>query len=426
MLAEIITIGDEILIGQVTDTNSAWLGQELGKLGISVVHRTALGDNKTHLLKALQEASTRAQVVIMTGGLGPTKDDVTKHTLAEFFHSELVVNERVLEWVTQIFTMRHLPMLESNRQQAMVPAACDVLFNRSGTAPGMWFNGDQTVYVSLPGVPFEMKTIFTEEVVPKLKARFELPAIFHHTIQTVGIGESFLAKKIESWEDALPQHIRLAYLPTVGAVRLRLSAYGTNEQALMKEVQEQTQKLKEIAGLYIYAEGELSLQETVGMQLKEKSLTLSTAESCTGGYLAHLITSVPGSSAYYQGSVLAYANVVKMQELGVSESTLLQDGAVSQATVIQMAEGVRKKLKTDYALATSGIAGPDGGTPEKPVGTVWIAIAGPEGTQARVYNMGDNRERTIHRSALTALDMLRRTLNNLPLQEPRGDNAQKS
>jgi nicotinamide-nucleotide amidase len=426
MLAEIITIGDEILIGQITDTNSAWLGQELSRLGIRVIHRASVSDNKSQILRALHDAAERAQLVIITGGLGPTKDDVTKHTLAEFFGCDLVLNERVLQWVTDIFTMRKLPMLESNRQQAMVPANCDVLFNRSGTAPGMWFNQSETVFVSLPGVPFEMKTIFTEEVIPKIKEQFKLPAIFHHTIQTVGIGESFLARKIEAWENSLPPHIQLAYLPAVGAVRLRLSAYGDNEANLRNEVLNYTARLKDVAGEYIYAEGEISLPQAIGQLLREKQLSLSTAESCTGGYLAHLITSVPGSSAYYQGSVLAYANSVKVNELGVNEHILEEHGAVSEAVVIQMAESVRKKLATDYALATSGIAGPDGGTAQKPVGTVWIAVAGPEGSTARMFNMGDNRERTIQRTALSALDMLRRSINNLPQEEARGDNAQKS
>lgn len=415
MLAEIITIGDEILIGQIIDTNSSWLGQELSKLGIRVIHRTSVSDNKEHILQALKEAATRASLVIITGGLGPTKDDVTKHTLAEFFNSTLIVNEKVLEWLKQIFTMRKLPMLESNLEQALVPACCDVLFNRSGTAPGMWFSGEETVYVSLPGVPFEMKTIFSEEVFPRIKERFSLPAIYHHTIQTVGIGESFLAKKIEAWENSLPEHIKLAYLPTVGAVRLRLSAYGANETQLAEEVAALTASLKQLAGEYIYAEGEISLQETVGQLLKDTKTTVATAESCTGGYLAHLITSIPGSSAYFMGSVLAYANYVKTQELRVSDEILTTHGAVSEATVKQMAEGVRKKLNTDYALATSGIAGPDGGTPEKPVGTVWIAVASAQGTVAKQFNLGDNRERTIQRSALCALDMLRRTINNLPL-----------
>lgn len=415
MLAEIITIGDEILIGQITDTNSGWLGQQLSALGIRVIHRASVSDQKAHIQQALKDASLRANIVLITGGLGPTKDDVTKHTMAEYFNSPLVMNEEVLKWVTEIFTNRKLPMLDENKNQAMVPANCKVLFNRSGTAPGMWFDEGGVVYVSMPGVPFEMKTIFEEQVIPKLKARFDLPFIIHRTLQTVGIGESFLAKKIEAWENALPDYIKLAYLPAVGAVRLRLSAYGTNEKKLAQEIQEHIDALYQLAGEYIYAEGEVSLQEAIGKLLKEKKQTLATAESCTGGYLAHLITSIPGSSAYYMGSVLAYANYVKTQELGVEEKTLQTQGAVSEACVKQMAEGIRKKLKTDYAIATSGIAGPEGGTPEKPVGTVYIALAGPQGTLAKMYNMGDHRERTIQRTALTAMDLLRRTITGLPV-----------
>jgi nicotinamide-nucleotide amidase len=415
MLAEIITIGDEILIGQITDTNSGWLGQQLSQLGIRVIHRASVSDQKDHIQKALLDAAQRASLVILTGGLGPTKDDVTKHTLAEYFNSNLIENKEVLQWVTEIFTKRQLPMLEENRKQALVPANCEVLFNRSGTAPGMWFDEAGVVYVSMPGVPFEMKTIFHEQVIPKLKARFVLPVIIHRTLQTIGIGESFLAKKMEAWEDALPDYIKLAYLPAVGAVRLRLSAYGTNEKQSAGEIQEHIDALYQLVGEYIYAEGEVSLPEAIGKLLTQNKQTLATAESCTGGYLAHLITSVPGSSAYYQGSVLAYANFVKTQELGVAKKTIETHGAVSEACVKQMAEGIRKKLKTDYALATSGIAGPDGGTTEKPVGTVWIALATPSETITKIYHMGDNRERTIQRTTLTALDLLRRIILKLPV-----------
>lgn len=416
MHAEIITIGDEILIGQITDTNSAWLGQQLSTLGIRVIHRASVSDQKDHIKKALKDAAQRASIVIITGGLGPTKDDVTKHTLAEYFNSHLIENATVLQWVTEIFTKRQLPMLEENLKQALVPANCEVLFNRSGTAPGMWFDEGGVVYISMPGVPFEMKTIFEEQVIAKLRSRFKLPCIIHRTLQTIGIGESFLAKKIEDWENALPEYIKLAYLPAVGAVRLRLSAYGTNEPELAATLQQHIDALYPLAGEYIYAEGEMSLPEAIGKLLTENKQTLATAESCTGGYIAHLITSVAGSSAYYMGSVLAYANYVKTQELGVDETLLQTNGAVSETCVRQMAEGIRKKLKTDYALATSGIAGPGGGTPDKPVGTVWIALAGPQGTFSKVYHMGDNRERTIQRTALTALDLLRRSISKLPVK----------
>ncbi len=409
--AAIITIGDEILIGQIVDTNSAWLGQELGKAGIRVNHRSSVGDNKEHIIQALNEAKKYADIIITTGGLGPTRDDITKHTFCEYFDTSLVLNEQVLEWVTRIFSMRKLPMIESNKQQAMVPANCDVLFNKSGTAPGMWFENDGKIFISMPGVPFEMKNIFEQECMPRIRNKFVLPSIIHRTIQTSSIGESFLAKKIEAWENALPDHIFLAYLPSVGQVRLRLSGYGTNQSMLEKEMSAIIEDLYKIAGEFIFGEEDDSLQSVVGALLKEKGKTLSTAESCTGGYLAHLITSVPGSSSYYRGSIISYANDVKINELGVSEDILKTAGAVSEACVKQMAEGARKKLKTDYAIATSGVAGPDGGSPEKPVGTVWIAVSTPDQTIAAPYQMGDNRERTINRTALQGLDMLRKLIS---------------
>lgn len=408
--AAIITIGDEILIGQITDTNSAWLGQELGKAGIRVNYRCSVGDQKEHIIHALNEAKKYADIIITTGGLGPTRDDITKHTFCEYFNTSLVLNERVLEWVTRIFRMRKLPMIESNKQQAMVPANCEVLFNKTGTAPGMWFESEGKIFISMPGVPFEMKNIFEVECMPRIKSKMMLPAIIHRTIQTTSIGESFLAKKIEDWENALPDHISLAYLPSVGQVRLRLSGYGSDHTSLEKDMNKAVEDLYHLAGEYIFGEEDDTLQLVVGAMLKEKGKTLSTAESCTGGYLSHLITSIPGSSAYYRGSIISYANDVKTNELGVSEEILKTSGAVSEACVKQMAEGARKKLKTDYAIATSGIAGPDGGSAEKPVGTVWIAVSTPEQTIAQQFNMGDNRERTIHRTALQGLDILRKLL----------------
>lgn len=410
MKAEIITIGDEILIGQIIDTNSSWLGQELGKLGISVVHRASVSDRAEDITAALDEAKARAGIVLITGGLGPTKDDVTKHTLSRYFGASLVMNEAVLEWVSKIFRARKVPMIELNRNQAMVPDNCEVLFNRSGTAPGMWFDVDGTVFISMPGVPFEMKTIFEEEVIPKLRARFALPVIIHRTIQTCSIGESFLANKIEAWENALPASIRLAYLPAVGQVRLRLSGYGEDATTLQAEIDAQVAQLYELAGEYIFGEGEDTLQQVAGVLLKGKNSTLSTAESCTGGYIAHLLTSVPGSSAYYTGSVVCYDNKIKTQELGVEETVLKTQGAVSEACVRQMAEGIRARFGTGYAIATSGIAGPDGGTAEKPVGTVWIAVSSAQQTIAKQFSFGDHRERTIQRAALQSLDMLRRML----------------
>lgn len=410
MKAEIITIGDEILIGQIIDTNSSWLGQELGKMGISVVHRASVSDQRQHIINALNDATKRADVIIMTGGLGPTKDDVTKHTLAEYFGSELVLNEKVLEWVSSIFQMRKLPMIDSNKNQAMVPANCEVLFNRSGTAPGMWFNENGKIFISMPGVPFEMKVIFEEECIPRLQKHFELPVIIHRTIQTCSIGESFLAKKIEDLENNLPEYIKLAYLPNIGQVRLRFSGYHSDSEVLKAEMDSIISNLYDLIGEYIFGEEEDTLQKVVGILLKGKDKTVVTAESCTGGYLSHLLTSVPGSSAYYQGSIISYANDIKINELGVSPEILQTVGAVSEACVKQMAEGVRKKMNTDYAISTSGIAGPDGGSAEKPVGTVWIAVSSKTQTIAQQFNMGDNRERTIHRTALQGLDMLRKML----------------
>ena len=413
MQAEIITIGDEILIGQIIDTNSSWLGQELGKLGISVVHRTSVSDNKEAIVDALHAAKNRAKIIIITGGLGPTKDDVTKTTLASYFNTTLITNEEVKKWVTQIFTQRNLPIIDSNMQQALVPKNCEILFNRSGTAPGMWFDEDDTIYISMPGVPFEMKVIFEEECIPRLKQKFSLPNIVHRTILTCNIGESFLAQKIESLENKLPDHIKLAYLPSIGMVRLRFSGTHQNPTQLNAEMQLIINELYELVGNNIYGEENDTLEKVIGKQLKKENKTIATAESCTGGYIAHLITSVPGSSGYYKGSVISYANEVKINELGVLPETLKTVGAVSEDCVKQMAEGIRKKLNTDFAIATSGIAGPDGGTAQKPVGTVWIAISSIKRTIAKQFNFGDNRERTIQRSAIQALDILRKELLNI-------------
>lgn len=414
MKAEIITIGDEILIGQITDTNSSWLGQELGKAGIAVVHRTSVSDDAVAIQLALDAASERAELILLTGGLGPTKDDVTKKTLASYFDCSLVQNEAVLKWVTEIFKSRNLPMIESNIQQAMVPDCCEVLFNKNGTAPGMWFQRNGIVYVSMPGVPFEMKSMFTDEVLPRLKKQFSLPVILHRTILTCAIGESFLARKIAGWEDALPTHIKIAYLPSVGQVRIRLSGAGSDQNKLAGELQSQIDKLYQIAGRYIFGEEDDTLSQVIGRLLNERHQTLSTAESCTGGYIAHQITSVPGSSGYFMGSVVCYDNRIKTDLLGVEPEILETDGAVSEACVKQMAVQIRRIMKTDFAIATSGIAGPGGGTPEKPVGTVWIAIASEQKILTSLFKLGNNRERTIQHTAIQALDMLRRMILDIP------------
>ncbi|MES2690654.1 MAG: competence/damage-inducible protein A [Bacteroidota bacterium] len=410
MNAEIITIGDEILIGQIIDTNSSWLGSELSKVGIQVVHRTSVSDQKAAIVNALNDAKKRAGVIIMTGGLGPTKDDITKLTLSEYFNSPLIINNEVLEWVRGIFKKRNLPMVDSNNAQAMVPANCEVLFNRSGTAPGMWFDQDGKIFISMPGVPFEMKVIFEEQCIPRLLKKFDLPVITHRTILTSNIGESFLAQKIEDLENSLAPHIKLAYLPGIGQVRLRFSGTHTHYETLQRELEKIIATLYDQVGEYIYGEEDDSLEKNVGVLLHGNNATLSTAESCTGGYIAHLITSVPGSSSYYKGSIVSYANEIKINELGVDPDTLKTLGAVSEDCVKQMAEGIRKKYNTTYSIATSGIAGPDGGSDEKPVGTVWVAISSPKQTLAKKFSMGDHRERTIQRTAIQALDMLRKLM----------------
>lgn len=410
MKAEIISIGDELLLGQVIDTNSAWIGQELNKLGVHVHFKSTIGDSREILLKTLHESAERSDIIVMTGGLGPTKDDLTKHILCEFFDTKLIQNDAVLAWVQSIFLKRNLPMLASNNEQAMVPEISEVLWNRNGTAPGMYFVKNNKVFISMPGVPFEMKCIFEEEVIPKLQQQFSFPSIIHKTILTASIGESFLAKKIATIEDSLPSHIKLAYLPSVGAVRLRLSAYGNDNRVLAEELNTIVDSLYACIGEYIYGEEEDTLSQSVGKLLAAKNNTVATAESCTGGYLAHLLTSIPGSSSYYTGSILAYANVIKENILQVDKNILIQNGAVSEACVKAMAENCRRIMHTDYAIATSGVAGPSGGTKEKPVGTVWIAVATPTHCIAKVFNMGDHRGRTIERTALMGLDMLRKEL----------------
>ena len=410
MKAEIISIGDELLLGQVIDTNSAWIGQELNKLGVHVHFKSTIGDSREILLKTLHESAERSDIIVMTGGLGPTKDDLTKHILCEFFDTKLIQNDAVLAWVQSIFLKRNLPMLASNNEQAMVPEISEVLWNRNGTAPGMYFVKNNKVFISMPGVPFEMKCIFEEEVIPKLQQQFSFPSIIHKTILTASIGESFLAKKIATIEDSLPSHIKLAYLPSVGAVRLRLSAYGNDNSVLAEELNTIVDSLYACIGEYIYGEEEDTLSQSVGKLLAAKNNTVATAESCTGGYLAHLLTSIPGSSSYYTGSILAYANVIKENILQVDKNILIQNGAVSEACVKAMAENCRRIMHTDYAIATSGVAGPSGGSKEKPVGTVWIAVATPTHCIARVFNMGDHRGRTIERTALMGLDMLRKEL----------------
>ncbi len=407
MKAEIINIGDELLIGQVVNTNASWMAAHLSKAGIRVVQETTIADDDGAIKSSLDQAFERADIVLISGGLGPTKDDITKKSLTEYFGAKLVFHEPTYEQVKKIFAARKFPVSEINRQQAMIPDKCTPLFNKNGTAPGMWFEKEGKIAVSMPGVPFEMKAIMEEQVIPKLVRHFNLGTILHKTVMTTGMPESMLAEKIKTWEENLPAHIKLAYLPQPGIVRLRLSAKGKDGGRLRAEIEEQVAKLQQIIPEIIYGYNDVLLEEVVGQLLRQKGQTVATAESCTGGYIAHLITSISGSSDYFEGSVVSYSNRIKTEMLGVSEKTLETYGAVSREVVTEMAEGARQKLTTGYALAVSGIAGPTGGTEEKPVGTVWIALAGPEGTEAQLFHFGEHRGRNIRRSALAALNMLR-------------------
>ncbi len=407
LFAEIISIGDELLIGQVVNTNASWMAAELNKNGINVIQISSVSDDGMHIRTALDEAFQRAQIVLMTGGLGPTKDDITKHVLADYFQSGMVFHQPTFEHIQALFGIRNYPLTDVNRLQAEIPEKCIPLKNLHGTAPGMWFERDGKVAVSMPGVPFEMKTLMTEEVIPRLKEKFQLGHIYHKTIMTHGTGESALAARIESWESALPATMKLAYLPQPGIVRLRLSVSGERGEELKEAVHHQCRQLAQLIPELIFGYDDILMEEVVGNYLKANGKTLSAAESCTGGYLSHLVTAIPGSSAYFNGSVVSYSNAAKHQLLGVPEEVIEQFGAVSQQVVELMATGARQRFSTDYAMAVSGIAGPDGGTPEKPVGTVWIALATPEGVQSQLFHFGEHRGRNIRRSALAALNMLR-------------------
>jgi nicotinamide-nucleotide amidase len=408
--AEIITIGDEILFGQIIDTNTQWIGTELTGIGVRTIRKTSVGDIKDDILSAFSEAGKRADIVIVTGGLGPTKDDITKHTFCEYFGSTLKMNEEALALVTAFFAKRGRAMTELNIQQAALPDNCTYVANLWGTAPGMWFEKDNVVYVSLPGVPYEMKNLMQFEILPRLMERFTLNVIQHKSVRTVGIGESFLAEKIANWEDALPEHIKLAYLPHFGSVKLRLTGTGSDADKLNSELYEQVELLLPIIEEYVYGYDLDELEAVIGAILVKNNATIGTAESCTGGFLAHRLTNIPGSSAYFEGSVVSYSNSVKVNVLGVSQDTIMKHGAVSEETAREMAEGARKLLNTTYALSTTGIAGPDGGTAEKPVGTVWIACATPSGTVTQLLQLANVRNINIETTSTHALNLLRKTI----------------
>jgi nicotinamide-nucleotide amidase len=406
--ASIITIGDELLIGQTVDTNSAFIGIELNKIGIWVKKRVAVGDVTEDIHHALTEESKRSQVILITGGLGPTADDITKPALCAYFNAQLVVNEGALQNVKDIFTRLNRPLIERNLKQAEVPDKCTVLPNTRGTAPGMWFEKEGVVYISLPGVPHEMKGLMESSVLPRLKEHFTLPAVLHKTLLLAGKGESEVAELLQEFEATLPPHIKLAYLPSYGMVRLRLTGKSNDQGLLELDLEQQFAQLKDLVKEWMAADEDISIEQAVSQLLKNQGKTLATAESCTGGYIAHLITSHSGSSQFFYGTVVGYANAVKRDLLGVQESSLIEYGAVSEQTVSQMAEGALKVLKTDYAIATSGIMGPEGGSPEKPAGTVWIAIAGPKGIKTSKHFFRFDRKRNIALTAVTALNLLRK------------------
>ena len=409
--ASVITIGDELLIGQVLDTNSAWIAQELNKIGIWVKKRVSVGDRKEDIRKALDEESENTDVVLMTGGLGPTADDITKPLLCEYFRGKMIVNEQVLNHVRYLFDKvyrRQGPILDVNLKQAEVPDICVVLHNARGTAPGMWFEKNGKVFVSMPGVPHEMKGLMQEEVIPKLKEHFVMPAIVHQTVLTAGAGESMVADRIKDWEAQLPSHIRLAYLPNYGMVRLRLTAIGDDKNKLEEDLESQLALLKPLIVDWYVIDEDLTMPQVVGKMLKERKQTTSTAESCTGGYIAHLLTLDAGASSNFKGSVVSYDNEVKFNMLKVDRNTLEQNGAVSEPVVKQMVKGALEALKTDYAIATSGIMGPDGGSEKKPVGMVWIAVGNNQEIIAKEFHFRFDRVRNIEMTSMNALNMLRR------------------
>lgn len=407
MRAEIITIGDEILIGQIVDTNAAYIAQRLNAVGFVVSERSSVGDRAEQIVRSVEESIERSDVVITTGGLGPTKDDITKTTLAKMFGGGMRIDKRVEEHVREMLAARNIAFNELNRSQAMVPESCKVLFNAHGTAPGMWFEREGKVVISLPGVPFEMRHLMEDEVLPRLKERFSLRQIVHRTLITSGLAESMLAERIAEWEEALPEYLRLAYLPSPNIVRLRLSAYEVDGATVEQEIEQQFKKLEALIPAHIVGYEGATVQEMVHNMLIENGKTLAVAESCTGGSISSKFTAMAGASAYFLCGVTAYANEAKRDLLGVDASLLEKYGAVSEQVARAMAEGVRRISGADYAVATTGIAGPTGGSPEKPVGTVWFAVASERGTEAMMRNSGTDRGQIIDRATAYAIELLR-------------------
>ena len=410
MHSEIITIGDEILIGQVIDSNSAWMAESLNAIGIQVRQISSVSDQPDEIIRSLKEASERVPLVFITGGLGPTRDDITKKTLADYFESTLEMNQEALDRVEKFLASRGVQMNELNRLQAMLPDNCTVLPNRFGTASGMWFEREDRHFISMPGVPYEMKGMMTGFILPELRNMFILPVVEHKTILTQGCPESQLAKKLEPFEDQLEKDIKLAYLPSPGQVRLRLSTTGTDRSVVRTLLEEAADEIRSIIPEYVVACEDEKMEVIIGKLLAENNASLATAESCTGGRIAEMIVSVPGASDYFRGAVVAYANEIKSNLLGVDEDLIVKQGAVSEEVVVLMAQHIRELFGADYSIATSGVAGPAGGTADKPVGTTWIAVASGQKVHSEKFNFGDVRERNIQKSSITALNMLRKLI----------------
>ena len=414
MQAEIITIGDEILIGQIIDSNSAFIAKELNKIGVSVYQISSVQDDKQHILDALSDANGRSQVVIITGGLGPTKDDITKHTLCEYFGDSMEQNAEVLAHIEMLFAKYiSTPISDLNRLQALVPTKADVLNNEFGTAPGLWMEKDGTSFVSLPGVPFEMKGLIKSEVLPRIISQYERPHILHKTIMTYGLGESAIASRIEDWENNLPNAIKLAYLPSLGRVRIRLSAKSNNKEELQKMVEEQAKKLYPLIGDIIYGEEEdESIEVSIANLFTDKGFSLATAESFTGGKIAEQLTALPGASKYFKGSIVGYATETKIKVLKVDKNIVDRHSVVSEEVAIAMAQNVKQLMNADFAIATTGNAGPTKGDSDEPVGTVFIAISTPRHVFAQKFTMGNHRERIVQKSVNKAFELLQKEILN--------------
>ncbi len=410
VLAEIITIGDEILIGQITDTNSQWISKKLNEIGIHVSHKTSVGDSESDIKEALRLAKDRADVIIVTGGLGPTKDDITKKTVCGFFDTSLVLDEGTLEHIKDMFEKKGRTITDLNRNQALIPKNCTPIHNEFGTAPGMWFEEKSKAYAFMPGVPYEMKTMVNDFLSKKLQQTFKTPKIFHRTARTIGIAESNLAIKLDGFEASLPENYKLAYLPKLGAVRLRLSATGNT--ILEEEFQNYFDQLVANAGKYVFAKDDVDIELVIGDILRSQSKTLAIAESCTGGTVSGKITSIPGASDYFLGSVVSYSNDAKVQLLGVNKSTIQEFGAVSENTAMEMAENVRKKFNSDFGLSTTGIAGPGGGSEQKPVGTVWVGYSDSKKTIAKKLTLAGNRKLNIELTHLSLMKLFWRNLKS--------------